>query len=53
MAGANHPYLEGLTVVPQVEKVFTDELKGVWAGTATAREATRRIRQTDPPLLSQ
>jgi multiple sugar transport system substrate-binding protein len=53
MAGANHPYLEGLTVVPQVEKVFTDELKGVWAGTATAREATRRIADQITPLLSQ
>jgi ABC-type glycerol-3-phosphate transport system substrate-binding protein len=53
MAGANHPYLEGLTVVPPMEKVFTDELKGVWAGTATAREATRRIADQITPLLSQ
>ena len=53
MADANHPYLEGLTVVPQIEKVFSDELKPVWAGQTTAREATKRIADQVTPLLSQ
>jgi len=53
MASANHAYLEGLTVVPQVEKSFSDELKGVWAGTITAREATKRIADLITPLLNQ
>ena len=53
MANANHPYLEGLTVVPQVEKIFSDELKGVWAGTITARDATKKIADQLTPLLNQ
>ncbi|HET7768824.1 MAG TPA: hypothetical protein VFN74_08595, partial [Chloroflexota bacterium] len=53
MANANHPYLEGLTVVPQVEKIFSDELRGVWAGTITAREATKKIADQITPLLNQ
>jgi multiple sugar transport system substrate-binding protein len=52
MANANHPYLEGLTVVPQVEKIFTDELKTVWAGQSTARDATKRIADQITPLLN-
>ena len=53
MANANHPYLEGLTVVPQVETIFTNELKTVWSGQSTAREATRRIADQITPLLGQ
>jgi multiple sugar transport system substrate-binding protein len=53
MANANHPYLEGLTVVPQVEKIFSDELKTVWAGQSTARDATKRIADQITPLLNQ
>ena len=53
MANANHPYLEGLTVVPQIEKVFSDELKNVWSGQATARDATKRIADQITPLLAQ
>ncbi|MDQ3702171.1 MAG: ABC transporter substrate-binding protein, partial [Chloroflexota bacterium] len=53
MAIANRPYLEGLTTVPQVEKVFGDELKGVWAGTTTARDATKRIAEQITPLLNK
>lgn len=53
MASANHPYLEGLTVVPQVETIFANELKAVWAGQATARDATARIADQITPLLNQ
>lgn len=53
MANANHPYLEGLTVVPQVEKIFNDELRTVWAGQSTARDATKRIADQITPLLNQ
>jgi multiple sugar transport system substrate-binding protein len=53
MANANHPYLETLTTVPQVEKVFSDELKGVWSGQTTARDATKRIADQITPLLVQ
>jgi multiple sugar transport system substrate-binding protein len=53
MANANHPYLETLTTVPQVEKIFSDELKGVWAGQTTARDATKRIADQITPLLAQ
>ena len=53
MANANHPYLEGLTTVPQVEKIFSDELKDVWAGKTTAREATKRMADQITPLLHQ
>ena len=53
MANANHPYLEGLTTVPQVEKIFSDELKDVWAGKTTAREATKRMADQITPLLIQ
>ena len=52
MANANHPYLEGLTVVPQVETIFTNELKTVWSGQSTAREATKRIADQITPLLN-
>jgi len=52
MANANHPYLEGLTVVPQIEKIFGDELKNVWSGQATARDATKRMADQIAPLLA-
>jgi multiple sugar transport system substrate-binding protein len=53
MANANHPYLEAITTVPQVEKIFSAELKGVWAGQAPARDATKRIADQITPLLGQ
>ncbi|MDQ3701240.1 MAG: sugar ABC transporter substrate-binding protein [Chloroflexota bacterium] len=53
MANANRPYLEALTTVPQIEKIFGDELKGVWAGTTTARDATQRIAEQITPLLNK
>jgi len=53
MANYNKPYLETLTTVPQVEKILTDELKGVWAGTITARDATKRIVEQMTPLLNK
>ncbi len=40
MANANRPYLEGQTTVPQIEKILSDELKDVWSGKITARDAT-------------
>jgi multiple sugar transport system substrate-binding protein len=52
MANANRPYLEGLTVVPQVEKILSDELKDVWAGKTLARDATKRMADQIAPLLA-
>lgn len=53
MANANRPYLEALTTVPQVEKVFTDELKEVWTGKVTARDATKQMAEQITPLLNK
>jgi multiple sugar transport system substrate-binding protein len=53
MALANRPYLETLTTVPQVERVFNAELGTVWSGKATARDATKRIAEQIAPLLNQ
>ena len=53
MANANRPYLEALTTVPQVEKIFTDELKDVWTGKVTARDATKRMAELITPLLNK
>jgi multiple sugar transport system substrate-binding protein len=53
MAQHNRPYLEALTTVPQVEKIFGDQLKDVWSGKATARDATKRIAEQIAPLLNQ
>ena len=52
MANANHPYLETLTTVPQVETIFSTELKPVWAGQTTARDATKKIADQIQPLLA-
>ncbi len=53
MALANHPYLETLTTVPQVEKLFSTELAPVWLGQVTARDATKKIAEQLGPLLAQ
>jgi multiple sugar transport system substrate-binding protein len=53
MALANRPYLETLTTVPEVERVFSAELAHVWSGNTTAREATKRIAEQMTPLLNQ
>ena len=52
MALANRPYLESLTTVPQVERIFSTELSDVWVGKATARDATKRIAEQMVPLLN-
>jgi multiple sugar transport system substrate-binding protein len=52
MANNNRPYLEGLTMVPQIEKIFNDELKDVWAGKTIARDATKRMADQITPLLA-
>jgi multiple sugar transport system substrate-binding protein len=53
MATFNKPYLEAITTVPQVEKVFADELKEVWTGKTTARDATKRMAEQIAPLLNK
>lgn len=53
MAQANHPYLETLTTVPQVEQLFSAELAPVWSGQVTARDATKKIADQMGPLLAK